>query len=75
MENITAIKPVYIGGIKAYKCEIITNANPLLAHEGYLVFSDIYATIGRIMANKLIQSWKKEKKDAVLKTLVEMASK
>lgn len=63
---IMAVKPVYRGKKKGYVCEVIVGANPLLAHDGYLIYDDAERAIEHINTGRLLGGWKKAKVDAVL---------
>jgi len=53
---MTAIKPIWNRSTKTYDIDVIQDASPLAAHEGYMVYDDTFRAIGLIVAGVLIQS-------------------
>jgi hypothetical protein len=54
---MTAIKPIYNRKTKAYDITVVEDANPLYAHEGYLVFDDRHRVLAAVQEGKLLQGW------------------
>ena len=62
----TAIKPVYNRSTKTYTIQVIENAQPIMAHEGFLVYDNASRALGDIIRGRLLQSWHQDKKDAIV---------
>jgi len=65
--NCQAIKAVYSRSLKTYIAEYHAEANPLYAHEGFLVFSDLDYIIAALEDGRVCQHWD-AKKLACVKT-------
>lgn len=64
-----ALKPNYNRKTKKYDVVCLINNDPLLAHEGWVMFEDFYNALGMIVAGKLIplsKTWHKEKRAAII---------
>lgn len=66
---IIAVKPRYNFKTKTYCIEPVLNGNPLLAHEGYLVFNDPPKTLVSIRNGGLLSHWKEAKRVATIEWL------
>lgn len=66
MATIMAIKPQYSRKTKRYNVEVIVNADPLMAHGGFLIYDDAARALEHIRAGRLLQGWKPEKRAAVV---------
>ncbi len=62
----TALKPVYDFKTKTFNVQVVNNAEPLLAHEGFLVFDDKVRTLKAIRDGVMVPRWTEAKKKAVV---------
>lgn len=63
---MVAIKPVWNRRAGQYDVQCVLDANPLYAHEGYLVFDRPASTLACVLEGTLVGSWSQPKKDAVI---------
>lgn len=64
-----AMKPVWDRRAKRFAVETVEDADPLLAHDGYVVMDDPVRATGAIVLGKLIPRWDPRKREAVLAAL------
>ena len=62
--KIVAVKPVWDRSARVYRADVVRNADPLYAHQGYLVYTEGYAqkVLDDIEAGKMLDGWKDAKK-------------
>ena len=69
---MTAIKPVYQPKLRDFVIQVQTDANPLLAHDGWLVFDGAFVALAKVNDGVLIPHWTERKRQAVINWLAAM---
>ncbi len=63
---IKALKPVYNHKTKTYGVQVLVNANPLLAHEGWLIYDNAETALDAIQRGPLLSHWVPKKRAAAI---------